>query len=153
MQTNTHTALSSSAHKALLHEWFEEIWNKGNADAVHRLLAPEAVIHNLAQDGKDSVGVSAFLDFFERFRSAFPDTRIDVHETASEGDLLSGRWTFNATHTGEGLVFPPTHRPVRFDGMSFARIKDGQIVEGWNVWDAVAMRDQLGFTIIPPAAA
>ena len=52
-------------YKTLSHEWFEEIWNKGDAAAAHRLMAPEARIHNLAQDGNDSVGVAAFLDFFE----------------------------------------------------------------------------------------
>jgi steroid delta-isomerase-like uncharacterized protein len=139
-------------YKTLFHEWFEEIWNKGNAAAVGRLLAPEGLIHNLAQDGKDSVGVAAFIDFFEKFRNAFPDTRIVVHETAREGDFLSGRWTFRGTHTGDGLGFPPTNRPVSMEGMSFARTKDGQIIEGWNVWDAAGMRDQLGFTSLPPAA-
>jgi steroid delta-isomerase-like uncharacterized protein len=127
-------------YKTLLHEWFEEIWNQGNGSAAHRLMAPQALIHNLAQDGKDSVGVAAFLDFFENFRKAFPDTRIDVHETATEGDLLSGRWTFHGTHTGDGLGFPPTNRLVSLEGMSFARIKEGRMVEAWNVWDAAGMR-------------
>jgi predicted ester cyclase len=36
--------------------------------------------------------------------------------------------------------------------MSFARIKKGKIVEAWNVWDAAGMQNQLGFTILPPAA-
>jgi steroid delta-isomerase-like uncharacterized protein len=139
-------------YKTLLHEWFEEIWNNGDVAAIHRLMAPGALIHNLAQDGQDSVGVAAFLDFFEKFRGAFPDTRIDVHETASEGDLISGRWTFHATHTGDGLGFAPTNRPVSFEGMSFARIKDGQLVEGWNVWDAAGMQTQLGFNSLPQAA-
>jgi steroid delta-isomerase-like uncharacterized protein len=136
-------------YPTLIHEWFEEIWTKGDAGAAHRLMAPEARLHNLAQDGKDSVGVAEFLDFFQSFRTAFPDTRIDVHETAREGDFLSGRWTFHGTHAGDGLGFPATHRQVSFEGMSFARMKDGQIVEGWNVWDAARMRDQLGFTSIP----
>jgi steroid delta-isomerase-like uncharacterized protein len=139
-------------YKTLFHEWFEEIWTKGDGDAAHRLLAPEARIHNLAQDGEDSVGVGAFLDFFGKFRTAFPDTRIDVHETVTDGEFLSGRWTFHGTHTGEGLGFAPTNRPVSFEGMSFARIKDGKILEGWNVWDAAKMRDQIGFTSLPPAA-
>lgn len=138
-------------YKTLLHEWFEEIWNKGNGSAAHRMMAPDALMHNLAQDGKDSVGVAAFLDFFEKFRAAFPDTRIDLHETAREGDILSGRWTFHGTHAGDGLGFGPTNRPVVIEGMSFARLKEGRMVEAWNVWDAHGMRDQMGFTSVPPA--
>lgn len=139
-------------YKSLLHEWFDQVWNQGNVEAVHRLLASDGVIHNLAQDGKDSVGPADFLIFHEKFRDAFPDTHVDVHQTATEGDIVSGRWTATATHTGHGLGFAPTKRRVSFDGMSLVRVKDGRLIEGWNVWDAAAMHTQLGFTSTPPAA-
>ncbi len=119
---------------------------------MHRLLAPHGVIHNLAQDGKDSTGPAEFILLHKRFREAFPDTHVDVHETATEGDIVSGRWAATGTHTGHGLGFAPTNKRISFEGMSFARVKDGQIVEGWNVWDAAAMYAQLGFTMMPPAA-
>ena len=138
-------------YKSIVHEWFDQIWNKGNADAVHRLLAPDGVIHNLAQDGKDSTGPAEFLLFHKRFREAFPDAQVVVHESAAEGDIVSGRWTATATHTGDGLGFPPTDKQVSFGGMSFARVKDGRIIEGWNLWDAAAMQAQLGFLSTPPA--
>jgi steroid delta-isomerase-like uncharacterized protein len=137
-------------YKSILHEWFDLIWNQGNEDAVHRLLAPDAVLHNLAQDGKDSHGPADFLAFFAAFREAFPNIHIDVHETAMQDEIVCGRWTVKATHQGIGLGFAPTQRPISFDGMSLARVRDGRIVEGWNIWDAAAMREQLGFITTLP---
>jgi steroid delta-isomerase-like uncharacterized protein len=110
-------------------------------EAVSRLLAPDGLIHNLAQDGKDSAGPAAFLTFYETFREAFPDIHIDVHETATEGEIVSGRWTATATHTGHRLGFAATNIRVTFGGMSFARVRNGQLVEGWNVWDAAGLRE------------
>ena len=139
-------------YDSILHEWFDQVWNQGKTDAVHRLLAPDALIHNLAQDGSDSRGADAFLAFFQKFREAFPDVHVTVHETVAQGDMAAARWTVAATHTGSGLGFAPTRRPVSFAGMTMARINinEGRMVEGWNVWDVSALNSQLGFTVVPP---
>jgi steroid delta-isomerase-like uncharacterized protein len=137
-------------YPSLLHEWFDLVWNKGQVDAVHRILSPDAVIHNLAQDGKDSYGPDDFLAFFSAFRAAFPDMHVEVHETATEDGIVSGRWTSTGTHKGHELGFAPTERKISIGGMSVARIRDGRIMEAWNIWDAAGMRDQLGFKTIAP---
>ncbi|MER3484878.1 MAG: cyclase, partial [Chloroflexota bacterium] len=51
-----------------------------------------------------------------------------------------------------GPIFgiPLTGRTVRVEGMSLDRIRDGQIVEGFDGWDALGLRQQLG--AIPPDA-
>ena|SRR5579862_9901051 len=136
--------------ETLLHKWFEEVWNRRNGDAVHAMLAPDCVIHNLAADGQDVAGPAGFLAFQQSFLDAFPDTEITVHETVEQDDLIAGRWTMRASHAGHGLGFAPTHRGVTIPGMGIARVKDGRIVEGWNIWDAAAIRDQLGFVSTPP---
>jgi steroid delta-isomerase-like uncharacterized protein len=137
-------------YQSIFHEWFDQVWNQGREAAVHRLLAPEGVFHNIAQDGKDTTGPEEFLPFFRAFRDAFPDIHITVHQTATEGDVVAGRFTLTATHKGHGLGVPPTDRHVSFDGMSMAKIVDGKLVEGWNVWDAYGLREQLGFTSAAP---
>ncbi|HMG72483.1 MAG TPA: nuclear transport factor 2 family protein [Pyrinomonadaceae bacterium] len=37
-------------HKALVRRWFEEVWNKGRADAIQEMLAADGVVHGLAED-------------------------------------------------------------------------------------------------------
>src|SRR5262249_52696242 len=98
----------------------------------------------------DSVGPEAFLAFFRQFREAFPDMNIEVHETGTQGDLTFGRWTVSGTHAGHTLGLAATNKRVSFAGMSLARVKEGKMVEGWNLWDAARMREQLGFTTLPP---
>jgi steroid delta-isomerase-like uncharacterized protein len=138
---------------SFMHEWFDNVWNRGDENAVRRLLAPNGVLHNLSQDGRDGTGPADFLPFYRAFRDAFPDLHVEVHHTATEGDMVFGRWTVTGTHRGHGLGFSPTNKPVSFEGMSAVRLENGQMVEGWNLWEAARMRDQLGFTVVPPAAS
>ncbi len=63
-----------AGRRTLLHEWFEEVWNRGDAAAIDRLLAPDAVIHGLQDaDGNEVKGKEGFIPFFRNFRDAFPD--------------------------------------------------------------------------------
>jgi steroid delta-isomerase-like uncharacterized protein len=133
--------------QTILHEWFEEVWNRGNTEAVERLLAPDAVIHSLDERGGDAQGRQEFLAFWSRFRNAFPDTVVTVHETVQAGDTVAGRWTVRGTHRGDQLGFAPTNRPVEIRGMSMAIVHNGKVVEAWNLYDVMGMMQQLGFVL------
>jgi steroid delta-isomerase-like uncharacterized protein len=128
----------------LIHEWFEQVWNRGDASAVDRLMAADAVIHGLRDiDGSDLRGRAHFLPFFRRYREAFPDLQVIVEDVVSEGDTLAGRCVVRGTHRGHTLGFAATNRPVEFTGMCFARVRNGQIVETWNNFDLASMVAQL----------
>jgi steroid delta-isomerase-like uncharacterized protein len=135
--------------ETILHQWFRRVWTEGDRSAVDDLLAEHAVIHELNEHAQDSHGRAEFLVFFDRFRAAMPDSRIEVHDVVEAGDRIAGRWTATATHAGDSLGFPATNRPIRVSGMSMARIENGQIAEGWNIWDRLGLMQQLGFDLAP----
>ncbi len=66
-----------------------------------------------------------------------------MNDTISEGDKIAARFSATMTHTGDDLGFPATGKQVTVSGMSFTRIANGQIVEGWNNWDIYGMMRQL----------
>jgi ketosteroid isomerase-like protein len=37
-------------NKALVQRWFNEVWNKGRADAIDELFADDGVAHGLSDD-------------------------------------------------------------------------------------------------------
>jgi steroid delta-isomerase-like uncharacterized protein len=137
-------------NKALLRRWFEEVWNKGRADAIDELFAADGLAHGLA--GAEPLrGAAGFQPFFRTFREAFPGMEVVVEEAIAEGDLVAARCTVRAKHEGDALGFAATNRPVEFTGMCFTRWRDGQIVEAWNNFDFMAMFQQLGVAPPPPA--
>jgi steroid delta-isomerase-like uncharacterized protein len=131
--------------ETLLHRWFEEVWNKGRAEAIDEMFACEGVAHGLAdQEGKELCGPEGYKPFFESFRSAFPDIRITVEDTVTEGDKIAARCRVEGTHRGEGLGIAATGKRVEFTGMAIIRVREGKIVEAWNNFDFRTMFQQIG---------
>ena len=131
--------------KAFIRRWFEEVWNKGREEAIDEMFAEDGIAHGLADEtGAPLRGASGFKPFFRNFRSAFPDIEVIVEDAIAEGDKVAARCRVRATHAGEGLGFAATQRPMEITGMTFARVRDGKIIEAWNNFDFMAMFQQLG---------
>ena len=128
---------------ALARRWFEEVWNRKNVGAISEMLAADGIIHGLGENGRVLSGPEAFRPFHEKFVGAFPDIRIMVEDVVAEGDRCAVRFTCEGTHRGGQLGVPPTNRRVRFTAMAFMRVRDGQIIEGWNEIDGVGLMQQL----------
>lgn len=145
----------ATEYKTLIHRWFEEVWNKGRAEAIDEMLADDGIAHGLTDaEGNDLRGPAEFKPFFHSFRAAFPDLQVTVEETVAEGDRLAARCTVRGTHAGEGIGFAATNRPVSFTGMCMLRVKDGRIIEAWNNFDFMSMFQQVGaINPIPPPEA
>ena len=142
----------SQENENLIRRWFEEVWNKGRADAIEEMFACEGVAHGLSDRAEnDLCGPEGFKPFFESFRKAFPDMQVIVEDTVAEGDKIAARCSVRGTHTGEGLGIAPTKQPVEFTGMTIVRVKDGKIVEAWNNFDFMTMFQQMG-AFSPPGA-
>jgi steroid delta-isomerase-like uncharacterized protein len=131
----------SIEHKALVRRWFDEVWNQGRTETVDELLAEQALVHGL---GPDLRGPAGFKLFHAAYRDAFPDVVIRVDDMVAEGNMVATRWSGTATHSGDGLGFAATGRPVKFTGMVIVRVENGKLVEGWNVFDQLGMLQQLG---------
>ncbi len=129
----------------LLHEWFEEVWNQRNMEAIDRLLAPDALIHGITDEsGNELRGPKAFREFHQRFLNAFPDITVEVADTVSEGDKLVARCIVRGRHQGGGLGIAATQKETEFTGICIARAQNGKLVEAWNNFDFLTMHTQLG---------
>jgi steroid delta-isomerase-like uncharacterized protein len=135
----------SEENKTLTYRWFEEVWNKGNANAIAEMLTDDVVIHGLTDaTGGSITNLDAFRDFHTQFRSAFPNIAVVVQDCIAEGDKVAARCSVQAKHTGDSLGVAATHADVDFSGIAIVKIHDGKIVEAWNNFDFLKMNKQLG---------
>jgi len=135
----------SDAYKQFVHQWFEEVWNKGRAEAIGDMVAANSIVHGL---GEDMAGPEGFKPFHASFRDAFPDIVVTVDDVICEGTLCAARWSAAGTHRGGGLGVPATGRRMSVTGMTWVRFDaNGQLCEGWNSFDRLGMLQQLG--VIP----
>ena len=131
----------STENKALVRRWFEEVWNRGHEAAIDEMFAGHGVVHGL---GSDMHGPEGFKPFHAAYRNAFPDVTIQIDDIVAEGDTVAARWSGTGTHRGDGLGVAATGNRVHFSGMTFVRIEQGKMVEGWNNFDQLGMLQQLG---------
>ena len=133
------------ANKELIRRWFEEVWNKGRAEAIPEMFAEDGIAHGLSDDPVSPLkGPGGFLPFHGQFRGAFPNIEVVVEDQIAEGDLVATRCSVRGKHAGDHLGFAATNSPVAFSGMTITRIKKGKIVEAWNNFDFMTMYRQLG---------
>lgn len=88
----------SEENKALINRWFEEVWNRGDAEAIDELLAEDGVVHGLVDaNGNPVRGLAAFHDFHSQFRGAFPDIVVTLEDVIAEGDRVVARCSVRGT--------------------------------------------------------
>ena len=135
----------SDKNKALIRRWFEEVWNKGRAEAIAEMFADDGIAHGLSDDVDNPLrGPQGFLPFHAQFREAFPNIEVIVEDQIAEGDKVATRCSMRGKHSGDSLGFAATQMPVDFTGVTITRIRNGQIVEAWNNFDFMKMYKQLG---------
>ena len=133
------------ANKALMRRWFEEVWNKGSAEAISEMMSEECVNHGLSEDAdKPLRGATGFLPFHAQFREAFPHIEVVVEDALAEGDKVAVRCSVRGKHEGDSLGFKATEALVEFDGIAIGRVENGMFVETWNSFDFARMYKQLG---------
>lgn len=128
-----------------MHRWFEEVWNQKSEQAIDEMCAADVIANGLTDaEGNTIRGIQAYKNLFRTFLAAYPDIKITVEDTISEGDKIAARCRVSATHTGDALRIAPTDRAVEFTGMTIVRLENGKIAEAWNEFDFMKMYSQVG---------
>lgn len=90
------------------------------------------------------------LNVISVLKEAFTDQKYTIVDQIAEGDKVTTRTTWEATHSGEFQGLPATGKRILISGIAISRIKDGQIVERWLETNQLGLLQQLG--LAPPSA-
>jgi steroid delta-isomerase-like uncharacterized protein len=113
--------------------WFEVMWNERKSELIADLMAPGAIGH--LEGGQKTVGPEGFAAFRDEFLLAVPDLHLVVVKILSDAEEACVHWEASGTHQGAGLGLAPSNRTLAFNGVTWLRVKDGQITEGWDFWN------------------
>ena len=133
----------SETNKLLIRRWFDEVWNHQSEAAIDAMFNAQGKSHGFPDMDAVLQGPEAFKSVHRNFCGAFPDLHVDVEEIISEGDHVAVRFQVNMTHKGDHLGFPATGKKVTLMGATFAIVKDGQIIDGWNYMDLGGLLQKL----------
>jgi predicted ester cyclase len=134
----------------VVRRWFKEVWDEGDESAIDRLMSADSKVHGLGAPGSPAmIGPGPFKEVFKTFREALGDLEIIVERTVVEGELCAAHCRVRGRHVGHAFGGPPTQHPVDFYGVTIARVRDGQLVEGWNCFEFLSMYQQIGWIASP----
>jgi steroid delta-isomerase-like uncharacterized protein len=138
--------MTTADNKHLVRLHFEELFNKGNLDAVERIYTPDAIIHDpvIPNVPRGHEGVRQYL---ATYRGPVPDIHFEVRDIVGEEDTVAARWVVSGTHQGTLLAVPSTGRFGAISGHSIYRFEKGRIAESWTCWDVLGMLQALGLEI------
>jgi predicted SnoaL-like aldol condensation-catalyzing enzyme len=140
--------VSSNVNAGVVRRFVEEYQGTGDEKVALELLAPDFV--DRSPFGPFSPDREGVLGLFRMLRGGFPDLHAEIHDQLVDGEKVVTRKTFRGTHRGELMGVAPTGRDVAWDVIDIVRVRDGLMVEHWNVVDALALMTQLG--AVPGAA-
>jgi steroid delta-isomerase-like uncharacterized protein len=131
-------------NEQLVDTFIQELFSKGDLDAVDRYLDPEFVNHDLpfpgAPAGREGMRLAA-----ASFRQALPDWHSDLEQMLTEDDIVVERFTASGTHSGGPLLgVPATGKTITLAGINIFRLAGGRIVERWGRLDEAGLLRQLG---------
>jgi len=141
--------VSVEENKALVRNFFEEVWNNRNLDYLDEVYSPDFTLHALWQNTSaggaiEATGIEPAKKVIGGWFTGFPDIKVSVDDQVAEGDLVGSRHSSHGTHTNDFMGIPASGKEATVTGMTITRIADGKMVEAWTCWDALGMFEQLG---------
>ncbi|MEM6973423.1 MAG: ester cyclase [Pseudomonadota bacterium] len=125
------------SHREICETFFRRVWSEQDEGAIDELLLPEAHASGLTESGLPMVGPDAFKAFHRAVLALIDNVEIIIDHAVVEGAWASLTLRIEATSRATG-------EKIGTRGHMLAKIVDGNIVEGHNHVDFIALFEQLG---------
>lgn len=114
----------------------------GDFEAFDDLLHPDAVVH--APAGLSTSTAAEEKAVWRDALAAMPDLHHEVQEVVVEGDVEMARVVVTGTLSSAFGGIEGTGRSFRIDQAVIAHLRDGKVIEAWEIADIASLRAQVG---------
>jgi len=126
--------MTTEQNKATVRRFNKEFIEGGNMHSFHEIIAVD-FINQTAPAGSPK-GPEGVVYFFNHLlKPAFPDLKVVIHDQVAEGDKVTTRKSFHATHKADFFGVPASNKKVVIDVIDIIRLHDGKFAEHWGVLD------------------
>lgn len=114
----------------------------GEVDSFAKYLHDAVIVH--APMGLSTQGLEAEKESWRKAKIAIPNLHHDFQELLIDGSTISARCIVSGTLQGTYGGLSANNRSFTIDQALFAHVRDGKIVELWEIVDAESLLRQLG---------
>jgi len=133
----------TNANKQLVLRSLEGLFNDGNMAVARETCAADVALFTHARP-EPFRGPAGVIEFAQMIRTAFPDSRLTMHDLIAEDGCVAARYTLRGTHRGSLAGLPATGHEVAVDIHELFHIEAGRLQEVWLKIDAMQVLQQLG---------
>ena len=134
--------MTTEQNKAIVRTVNKEFIEGGNVNTVHEIFAPDFINHT-APSGSPQSSDGVIYFFNQLLKPAFPDLKVEIHDLVAEGDKVTTRKSFYATHKGEFFGVKPTNKSVVMDVIDIIQLRDGKYIAHWGILDMHSLMTQI----------
>jgi predicted ester cyclase len=156
MTTSTYDEMTALCVRSI------HLMTEGSREDLEQVVHPEAVNREAAAEppAARERGPAGFWATAQWLRAAFSGLRFEIHQAASQDDLVVLHVTMSGRHAGPFVsyrpgtadvdtVMPPTGKEFAVTQTHWFRTRDGMVAEHWANRDDLAMARQAGW--VPPS--
>lgn len=132
--------MSTEQNKVAVRRFIDEVFVKGNPDAVDKLVTHDFTPHSW---GKMPSGVEPLKQAIRRVHAGLSDVRFKIEDMLAEDDKVAVRVTAHAKHQGDFMGIPASGREYTISETHIFHIRDSKIAEHWRDADMLGMMQQL----------
>jgi steroid delta-isomerase-like uncharacterized protein len=135
-----------------IHREFSEAWNARDFDKIRSLYHSE--YSYTGGDGHEVTGGPDIgIQVAKMWTVAFPDGRLEVRKTYTQGSTAISEMVGRGKQTGPLSGIAPTGRSVEVVICNVLELRDGKVYREREYLDMASIFEQLGVTSIPRRAA
>ena len=123
---------TTEKNKEIVLRFNKEVVEQGNVDTFYELVSPN-VINHAAPEGAPNGPESMHHFILQVLRTGFPDIKVEILDQVAEGDRVTTRKVFHATHTGQFMGIPPSNKRVAIHVIDIIRLHQGMYAEHWGI--------------------
>ena len=128
-------------NKTLVRRFIDDIFVKGDVNAVDELVTEDFVPHTWPSTGDGRADLKSAI---VRVSMGLADARFTIEDMVAEDDRVAVRLTATATQVGEFMGMPASGKSYTIGEIHIFRIRDGKVSEHWHQFDVPTMMRQLG---------
>ena len=134
--------MTTQQNKQQVYRVNKEFIEGGDMNTFNEIFAEDFINHTAPPGApKDRNGVIYFFNMF--LKQAFPDLTVEIHDMVAEGDKVTTRKSFHATHKGEFSGIQPTGKKVLMDVIDIIQLRDGKFIAHWGILDIHSLLAQI----------
>jgi steroid delta-isomerase-like uncharacterized protein len=125
----------------LVDSFYARIWNSGDESAAGALLTNDFSFRGSL--GTSTRGVEGFLEYVKSVRASLAEYHAEILSCVAEGTQAFARMRFSGVHVAPFRGFPPTGKPIEWEGAAIFTFRGDRIAALWVLGDLAGLDARL----------